>query len=74
MVVLSEALSEVDDFLDEPAAAADLGVPLNTLRYWRTLGKGPRFYKIGRRVQIRRRDIQAYRETCAREPGAKGAA
>ncbi len=31
-----------------------------TVRYWRHLGKGPRSFKVGRRVLYRRTDVQAW--------------
>ncbi len=31
-----------------------------TVRYWRHLGKGPRSFKVGRRVLYRRADVQAW--------------
>jgi len=33
-----------------------------TVRYWRYLGKGPRSFKVGRRVLYRRTDVQAWAE------------
>lgn len=36
------------------------GVPESTLAYWRTLGIGPRFTKIGRRVMYPREEIVSY--------------
>lgn len=33
----------------------------STLRYWATVGKGPKFFKVGgRRVLYRRSDVQAW--------------
>lgn len=31
-----------------------------TVRYWRHIGKGPRSYKVGRRVLYRRDDVEAW--------------
>lgn len=41
-------------------AAARIGVPEATLRYWRHLGKGPAGQKLGRRVMFRTEDIDAW--------------
>lgn len=39
-------------------------VPLNTIKYWRTTGQGPRFIRVGKRVLYRECDIEAWEETC----------
>ncbi|MDR1185954.1 MAG: helix-turn-helix domain-containing protein [Bifidobacteriaceae bacterium] len=31
-----------------------------TVRYWRHVGKGPRGFKLGRKVLYRRRDVEAW--------------
>lgn len=31
-----------------------------TVRYWRHIGKGPRSFKVGRRVLYRESDVQAW--------------
>lgn len=31
-----------------------------TVRYWRHVGKGPRSFKVGRRVLYRQSDVQAW--------------
>lgn len=36
--------------LTMPEVSAMTGVPINTLRYWRHLGTGPKGFKLGRRV------------------------
>ena len=46
--------------LDE--VAAELRVPVQTVRYWRAQGRGPRFIKLGRRIVCRRADLVAYVE------------
>jgi hypothetical protein len=39
-----------DDFLTLAEVAAILRIPINTLRWWRQNGDGPRFFKIGRHL------------------------
>lgn len=34
-----------------------LGTPVNTVRYWRTIGYGPKSARIGRRVVYRRTEV-----------------
>lgn len=36
------------------------GVPVDTLRYWRHIGTGPRSYKLGRRVVYDIADVEAW--------------
>lgn len=50
----------------------DYGFPLNTLRYWRTTGRGPKAAKIGGRVMYRRTDVEAWID--AQFDGQDGAA
>ncbi|GAA1177831.1 helix-turn-helix transcriptional regulator [Nesterenkonia xinjiangensis] len=38
------------------------GIPLGTLRYMRSVGEGPRSFKIGRAVKYDPRDVIAYVE------------
>lgn len=49
------------DLVDENEAAAILGTAVRTLRNWRSLGKGPRWVKIGQRlVRYGRHDLTAF--------------
>ncbi|MFS3127483.1 helix-turn-helix domain-containing protein [Nocardioides sp. Bht2] len=36
--------------------------PAETVRYWRHIGKGPRSFKVGRRVLYRRSDVDSWLE------------
>lgn len=36
------------------------GIPVNTLRYWRKEGRGPRFVRIGRRLVCRASDLEQW--------------
>jgi predicted DNA-binding transcriptional regulator AlpA len=36
--------------------------PLDTLRYWRHVGKGPRSFKLGNRVVYKREDVERWIE------------
>ncbi len=40
--------------------SALLGRPVETLRYWRWRGEGPRSYKLGRRVVYDLADVKAW--------------
>jgi hypothetical protein len=46
----SAAVPQLGDRFVTAAEAADfLGTTVHTLNYWRALGRGPRFYRHGRR-------------------------
>lgn len=47
-------------FLNTFEAAEMLGVRPATVRTWRSLGKGPRFYKFNRAVFYKAEDLEAW--------------
>ena len=49
-----------DDLLTLAEVAAILRVPVNTVRWWRQLGEGPTFFKIGRHLVITVGDLKAW--------------
>ena len=51
---------------DERFTAEVLGLSVKTLRRWRWLGKGPRFYKIGAAVRYADQDIASFLEAAQR--------
>jgi len=55
-------LSERDDdeLLTFFEVAEILRVPINTLRWWRQLGRGPRFFKIGHQLRTTVAEVRAY--------------
>jgi hypothetical protein len=53
---------EPGDLVDEQKAAEILDSKVGTLRNWRSLGKGPRYRKIGRLVRYHRADLTAFAE------------
>ena len=50
------------DLLTLSEVGAILGVPVNTLRWWRQQGSGPRFFKLGRRLVTTVGDLAAWVE------------
>ena len=42
---------KVRRFLDEKAASAVLSVSTSTLQSWRSLGRGPGYFKLGKMVR-----------------------
>lgn len=51
-----------EDFLTLAEVAAILRVPVNTLRWWRQRGEGPRFFKIGRHLVTTIGDLRVWIE------------
>ena len=49
-----------DELITIQQLSDDLGVPQNTLRYWRSQGRGPNSARIGRRVMYRRADVERW--------------
>ncbi|WP_396909482.1 helix-turn-helix transcriptional regulator [Mycolicibacterium sp.] len=40
--------------------ASEAGIPLETVRYWRRVGYGPRYARIGKRVMVLRDEAQQW--------------
>ncbi|MHA7126319.1 helix-turn-helix domain-containing protein [Janibacter indicus] len=45
--------------------AEELRLPVSTVRFWRAQGRGPHFFKVGRRLVCRRSDFEAFVEQLA---------
>ena len=59
------------DYLISEEVAKVCRAPVATLAYWRHVGKGPRSFKVGRRVLYDRADVEAWLEAAkAGEPVA----
>ena len=52
----------MEKLLRLPEVAELTGPPVNTLRFWRHKGTGPRSIKLGRRVVYRECDVVAWIE------------
>ena len=52
--------SAVSEFLTTEELAAKLRTAPETCRYWRHVGKGPKSFKVGRRVLYAAEDVEAY--------------
>lgn len=53
----------LDGFIDEARAADFLCQSVRTIQKWRVIGCGPKFYKSGRSVRYRRRDLLQWAES-----------
>ena len=56
-----------DGFITETDAADYLCQSIRTLQKWRVTGFGPHFYKPGRSVRYRRRDLRDWAESRMRK-------
>jgi excisionase family DNA binding protein len=56
----SAASPDLDPLLDVAGVAAVLGVPVATVRKWRSESTGPPGFRIGRHVRWRREVVQAW--------------
>ena len=45
---------------DDAEVAELVRTPVETVRYWRHIGRGPQSFKIGRRVLYARSDVEAW--------------
>jgi DNA-binding transcriptional MerR regulator len=54
----------MDRLLPLAEVSARTGVPVNTLRYWRTHGTGPRSFRVGPRVMYSEPDVEAFIRSC----------
>jgi excisionase family DNA binding protein len=48
------------DYLTTGEVATLLRTPPETVRYWRHVGKGPKAFKVGRRVLYAAEDVEAF--------------
>lgn len=56
-------------YLTMAEVADTLRTPIETVRYWRHIGKGPASFKVGRRVLYAVEDVEAFiAEARAAEP------
>ena len=55
------------ELVDERDAARYLGVTRRTTQWWRSVGRGPIFIKIGRLVRYRVSDLNAFIEAGLRQ-------
>jgi hypothetical protein len=51
---------QAGDLLDEHGVAAKLSKSVQTLRRWRLLDKGPKFFKVGSNVRYKPEDVAAW--------------
>jgi hypothetical protein len=51
---------DAEELLTLSEAAEILRVPINTLRWWRQIGQGPEFFKIGRHLVTTVGDLRRF--------------
>lgn len=62
MITTPTSVDARDELLTLPEVATRLRVPVNTLRWWRQQGTGPRFFKVGRRLVTTAGDLRDWIE------------
>jgi hypothetical protein len=65
---ITQSFNPDDAGVSEERTAGILGVTLGTLATWRSKGRGPKYRKVGRRVEYTPRFIREFQETCIRTP------
>ena len=53
----------VEKWFSPKEVAEQTGFDVETLRFWRAEGKGPRFYVVGRRIRYGEGDLEAWRKS-----------
>ncbi len=48
------------EWLDSNEVAETMGMCHGTLRYWRSTGQGPRYYRVNRSIRYRAVDVEAW--------------
>lgn len=61
-------MRDIQTLFDTEQAAAYLGCAISTLEWYRFDGRGPAYYKTGRRVRYKLSDLDAYMEAGRVEP------
>lgn len=67
------ATVELDESLTTEDVAALCHTSPGTVHYWRTQGKGPKAYRVGRRLIFRRSDVEEWLERYASDPADRAA-
>lgn len=62
---------ETQTILSEDEAAQKCVVQKQTMRSWRSRGRGPAYLKLAGRIRYRLADIEAFIESCRVVPGRK---
>lgn len=62
----------IDDFLSAAEAAKELGIHIRTLKYWKSLGYGPKHSYMGKRLLYRKSDIKEFLDNLGSEPAEVG--
>jgi hypothetical protein len=66
--IQTEIFDPDDVGISDVETAKILHVKPQTLATWRSEGRGPWFFKVGRAIQYTPRSIREFRESCARVP------
>jgi predicted DNA-binding transcriptional regulator AlpA len=67
-------MTAVDEYLPAAEVAAEIRVSPGTLRSWRALNKGPRSFKVGRKLMYLRSELDAWKAEQQQATSRGGAA
>jgi predicted DNA-binding transcriptional regulator AlpA len=56
----SAATGSPDALVAPPEVSGYLGIPEQTLANWRSAGKGPKWYKVGRHTRYRMSEVNSW--------------
>ncbi len=56
--------SAIPEFLSPKTLSARTDISARTLKEWRTTGKGPRFFRLGRQVRYATQDVTDWLAGC----------
>jgi DNA-binding transcriptional MerR regulator len=59
------------NLLTERQAAERIAIPVSTLRYWRSAGEGPNFFKFGKYVRYSEGALEEYLQRALRVSSAR---
>lgn len=60
--VLARAAAQVDEYMTVREVSALTRAPEATVLWWRHVGRGPKSFKVGRRVLYKRSDVERWLE------------
>jgi excisionase family DNA binding protein len=72
-VKMNRVATEIDlpKILTVPELASYLGVPVSTVRYWREQGRGPRGFRVGKRLYFSAEAVTDWLEDQKQDGGSR---
>jgi excisionase family DNA binding protein len=70
---VQDGATVLPELLSAPELAEYVGVPLSTIYHWRSRGRGPHGFRVGKQVRFRASDVAAWLEDLERREAPGGA-